>query len=400
MKKFILHYDEICLKGGNRPYFEAILRSNIKEAMNTLGDNRVHFLRGRVLVDFLGEASCETVLNQMSKIAGICDFSPVNQSETELESIFTQAVGQMKGLQGSFRVTVKRSDKSFPLTSQEISSQVGAAILKAHGLKVDLHNPEHVLYINLHKEETYLYARKIPGMGGLPVGSSGRVLTFISGGIDSPVAAHSMLTRGCRISFVHFHNFQEGQNSVRDKVLQLVRTLAAYQPYTRLYMVPFGEPQRAIIGMVPSRLRMVAYRRLMLKIGSVLARIDRSKAFVTGDSVGQVASQTLDNLKAIQEAADLPILSPLIGQNKREIIDKACKIGTYETSILPYEDCCSFLVDPHPDTAVDLDELCKFEAELEMNALISGCITETRVYGFQFGDLVHERSGHLRLPRS
>jgi tRNA uracil 4-sulfurtransferase len=400
MKQFILHFDEICLKGGNRPYFEAILRSNIKEAMNHLGDNRVHFLRGRVMVDFLGDESLENLLKQFSRIPGICDFSPVTYSETKMESIYAQAIEQTEGLQGSFRVTVKRSDKSFPLTSQEISSRVGAAIYKAHSLKVDLHNPDHILYINVHKDETYLFAKKYPGMGGLPVGSSGRVLAFISGGIDSPVAAHCMLARGCRISYVHFHNFQDDQNSVRDKVLTLVRTLAKYQPYTRIYMVPFGDPQRAIIGAVPSRLRMVAYRRVMLNIGSALAQIDRCKAFITGDSVGQVASQTLDNLRTIQAAADLPILSPLIGLNKREIIDRANRIGTYETSILPYEDCCSFLIDPHPDTAVNLDELSKFEAELPMHDLLSGCIANTTVYGFQFGNATHERSGHLKLPQS
>jgi thiamine biosynthesis protein ThiI len=225
-------------------------------------------------------------------------------------------------------------------------------------------------------------------MGGLPVGSSGKLVCFVSGGIDSPVAGYKMFRRGCTVIFVHFHNHHEGEQDVKDKVQSLVQTLSRYQPFTKLYLVPFGELQRALIGYVPSEMRMVSYRRMMFRIGSHIRRKESAKGYVTGDAVGQVASQTMDNLRAIHAVADYPVLSPLIGDSKQEIISVARQIDTYDLSILPYADCCSFLVDKHPDTSIDLDELNEIEEPIPVDELIRPCLEQTELYRFQFGKLL------------
>ncbi|MCO4781635.1 MAG: tRNA 4-thiouridine(8) synthase ThiI [Candidatus Cloacimonetes bacterium] len=399
MHKYLIRFDEICLKGGNRRYFEDILVKNIKASANTLGKNRIEFLRDRIYVEFDLSISCKDIEALLMKIAGICDFSKITTCESDLDKIYQVAKTLTSDLSGTFKVEAKRNYKKFPQKSPEIARLVGSAVYIEDKLTVDLSNPEHKLYVHVYKEETLLYCKKTQGPGGLPVGSSGRLLSLVSGGIDSPVASWNMFQRGCRVVFAHFHNHHDEEKDVRDKVMTLVKTLSSYQPYTRLYMIPFGELQRAIIGFVPSKMRMVSYRRMMFRIASIIRHKEKCKGYITGDSVGQVASQTLDNLRAIHDVADYPVISPLIGQNKNEVMANARKIGTYDTSIIPYDDCCSFLLDPHPEQAIDLHEIREIEAQIPMVDVIRPCIENTKVIAFEMGKLVYEKNAGIKIPQ-
>ena len=262
----------------------------------------------------------------------------------------------------SFRIETQRGDKTFPLTSPEINRQLGAAVKEKSGARVDLENAEFTVTVEILPRDAFFGFNKIVGAGGLPVGASGRVVALISGGIDSPVAAYRMMQRGCRLIFVHFHSVPFQDRTSQEKVRQLVTMLTRHQFNSRLYLVPFGEIQRQIVAAVARPLRVVLYRRMMLRIAEAIARKEKAKALVTGESLGQVASQTLDNMSVIQQAARLPILRPLVGMDKQEIIDQARRIGTFEISSIPDQDCCQLFVPKHPATKarfadVEQDEL-------------------------------------------
>jgi thiamine biosynthesis protein ThiI len=233
---------------------------------------------------------------------------------------------------------------------------MGARVQQRTGWKVDLENPEFTVFIDVAQEGIFVYTEKQRGLGGLPVGASGKLICLLSGGIDSPVAAFKMFRRGCKVVFVHFFNYSRDAREVRDKVVRIVQILSRYQSTSRLYLVPFAGLQQALVTVVPSQDRMVAYRRIMLRIAGAILEKEGAKGFITGDSVGQVASQTLDNLHTIYQAARYPVFAPLIGENKLAIMELARRIGTYEASILPYSDCCQFLVAKHPETKVSLEQ--------------------------------------------
>ncbi|PCJ16773.1 MAG: tRNA 4-thiouridine(8) synthase ThiI [Candidatus Cloacimonadota bacterium] len=400
MHKYLIRFDEICLKGGNRRYFEDILVKNIKAAANSIGKNRIEFLRDRIYLEFDLSIETTTIESLLKKIAGICDFSKITTCETDLDKIYELAKELTSGLKGTFKVEAKRNYKKFPIKSPEIARLVGSAVYVEDQLTVNLKNPDHKLYVHLYKDETLLYCKKTKGLGGLPVGSSGRLLSLISGGIDSPVASWNMFQRGCRVVFSHFHNHHEDEKDVKDKVMTLVQTLSYYQSYTKLYMIPFGELQRAIIGYVPSKMRMVSYRRMMFRIASIIRHKERCKGYITGDSVGQVASQTLDNLRAIHDVADYPVISPLIGKNKNEVMADARMIDTYETSIIPYADCCSFLLDPHPEQSINLEEIREIESQIPIVDVIRPCIENTEVIAFEMGKLVYQKNAGIKMPAS
>jgi thiamine biosynthesis protein ThiI len=256
------------------------------------------------------------------------------------------------------------------LTSMDIEKSLGAAVCDRTGKKVSLKNPDLTIYIELLSKEAFCSAEKIEGPGGMPVGVSGRIACLISGGIDSPVAAYRMVKRGCLASFIHFSGRPLVSRASEEKVHELVRHLTTFQYDSRLYVIPFGEIQREIILNTPAPLRIVLYRRMMIRIAQELARKEQCWALVTGDSLGQVASQTPQNLCAIEEAAELPILRPLIGMDKREIIDEARRLGTYETSIEPDQDCCKLFVPPHPSTKTRLDDVKKVERMIDVSALV------------------------------
>lgn len=376
MRCVIVHYHELALKGHNRDYFEQCLIKNIRTALNDVGVRQVENLHSRIRIRLPHEASIEVVRDRLIRVCGIANFLPgrvvplqlANPNLHELTAAVLEEIESQSF--ATFRITARRADKRLALTSMDIEKSLGAAVCDRTGKKVSLKNPDLTIYIELLSKEAFCSAEKIEGPGGMPVGVSGRIACLISGGIDSPVAAYRMVKRGCLASFIHFSGRPLVSRASEEKVHELVRHLTTFQYDSRLYVIPFGEIQREIILNTPAPLRIVLYRRMMIRIAQELARKEQCWALVTGDSLGQVASQTPQNLCAIEEAAELPILRPLIGMDKREIIDEARRLGTYETSIEPDQDCCKLFVPPHPSTKTRLDDVKKVERMIDVSALV------------------------------
>jgi thiamine biosynthesis protein ThiI len=294
---------------------------------------------------------------------------------------------------GCFRIEARRANKAFPMISQEINADVGRQVLTEVGGRVDLTNPDLTIHIEVLFRDAYVYSDKFEGPGGLPVGVSGTVATLLSGGIDSPVAALRMMRRGCRSVFVHFHSFPMTSRASQEKAASLVEVLTGYQFTSRLHYVPFLEAQRAIQTAAPPAYRVVLYRRMMMRVAERIARREGAAALVTGESLGQVASQTLENLAAIGTAATLPVLRPLIGTDKQEIIQESRRAGLFDISILPDEDCCSLLVPRRPVTRSDSAELDGLEALLDVPALVESCVSRSELRRFGHGGPEEERPG-------
>jgi tRNA uracil 4-sulfurtransferase len=376
MRCVIVHYHELALKGRNREHFEQRLVRNIRLALKGLGVKRVENLRSRIRIVLPPSVSDEIATDRLVRVFGIANFLmahtvPLDLTHPDLSELNT-AIGQDIGQRSfaTFRVTAKRADKRLPLTSMDVERAVGKHLCALTGKKVSLTNPDLTVYIELLSKEVYYSADKVAGPGGMPVGVSGKVACLISGGIDSPVAAYRMMKRGCRALFVHFSGRPLVSRASEEKVRDLVQTLTAHEYESRLYVVPFGEIQREIVAHAPAPFRVVLYRRLMLRIAEELARREQCWGLVTGDSLGQVASQTPENLSVIQEAAELPILRPLIGMDKVEITDQAQRIGTFITSIEPDQDCCSLFTPPHPSTKTRIDDIRKIERTFDIGALV------------------------------
>ena len=284
----------------------------------------------------------------------------------------------------SFRVSAKRADKRFPLTSPEIEREVGGRIKEARGWHVDLGNPELVIHVEALTRDAFYYFGKNRGAGGLPVGSSGRVVCLLSGGIDSPVAAWRMMHRGCRVHFVHFHSYPILSRASMEKARQLVRLLTESQYRSKLWLVPFGEIQQQVVLSVAPPLRVVIYRRLMMRIAQAIANTNRAGALVTGEVVGQVASQTIENMSAINDAATLPVLRPLVGMDKEEITIEAKRLGTFPISIVPDQDCCTLFTPKHPATKARLGDVLRAEASLSIDEIVERAVASAAVERFQF----------------
>ena len=281
-------------------------------------------------------------------------------------------------------VRTKRADKAFALPSPEISRVLGAAVKERSGSGVDLRHPELTVNVELLGDGAFISLGKIPGPGGLPVGTGGRVLALLSGGIDSPVASARMMKRGCRVDFVHFHAVPFQDRRSQEKARELAETLTRFQCESRLHLVPFGEVQREIVARVKRPFRVVLYRRMMLRIAEALARREGIAALVTGESLGQVASQTLENIVTIQDAVTIPVLRPLIGMDKQEITDQAERLGTFETSILPDQDCCQLFVPKHPATRMPVGLARNLEADLNVEALVEQALGREELIEFSF----------------
>ncbi len=394
--KYVLRFDEICLKKGNREFFEAHLYQNLKETISEYGKIRLFPKRNRVLIH--SELCLEKITPILQRIPGICDFSPVHVVKTALSNIEQALLQLTRNMHfGSFKFEVKRSYKEFPMDSMQIAAHLGSMLHLETKWPVDVNNPTHVLHVDVHAHESYVYGKRYTCMGGLPTGSSGKLISLLSGGIDSPVASYKMISRGCRITYVHFHNEHEDGRDVKDKLLKIVAQLSKFQPSTKLYMIPFGGLQRALIGFIPSKYRMIAYRRCMFRLASIIRFKEKASAYITGDCVGQVASQTLKNLHVIHSVADGPVLSPLIGFNKNEIINIARKIETFDLSILPYSDVCSFLVDEHPETAMNLTEMEDLEAIIPLAELIKDTMRHTKLFTFKAGKQISVRDKGIFL---
>jgi thiamine biosynthesis protein ThiI len=320
---------------------------------------------------FNGEADCDEIRRRLACVFGVANFSFAERTAVDLEDLKSKILESLKGKEfSSFRIQTKRADKTFPLNSPDVNREVGAAVKAYSGAQVDLKNAELTIGIEILSRDAFFSLDKIPGPGGLPVGASGRVISLISGGIDSPVASYRMMQRGCRLIFVHFHSSPYLDKTSQEKVKELVKILTRHQYSSRLYMVPFGEIQRQIVTAVLRPLRVVLYRRMMVRLAEAIASSEKASALVTGESLAQVASQTLQNLTVIEKAATLPILRPLVGMDKQEIIDQARRNGTFEISILPDQDCCQLFVPRHPDTKASLVEVEKSESRLDLPALI------------------------------
>jgi thiamine biosynthesis protein ThiI len=390
MRCAIVHYHELALKGRNRDFFERQLIANIRTALKDLGVTRIESLRGRLRLVLPAHLPDPIIKERLSAVFGIANFSlaqgvPLNLLEPNLDAL-SEGIGATVNRHtfNTFRVTAKRADKRLVLTSMDVEKAVGKYVRELTGKTVNLTAPDLTIYVELLAKDAYYYVEKIQGPGGMPVGVSGTVACLISGGIDSPVAAYRMMKRGCNAVFIHFSGRPLVSRASEEKVRDLVQLLTAHQYRSKLVIVPFGEIQREIVAQAPAPYRVVLYRRLMVRIAAELASADRCWALVTGDSLGQVASQTPENLSVIEEAAGLPLLRPLIGMDKLEITEQAQRIGTFSTSIEPDQDCCSLFVPPHPSTRTRLDDIRRVERTLDIGALVKQGIEKAEPSEFIF----------------
>jgi len=375
MTSFVLHYQELALKGRNRPWFVERLVRNVREACHGLGVAEVRPLMGRIEVALAPEADRAAIADRLRHLFGIANFSLAARVAPSMDAIAAEVLQQVAGLPSStFRVRVARADKGFPAASPDVERELGALIRTRCGWPVDLSNPARVVHVEIVPGAAFCYVGKEPGQGGLPTGVSGRVACLLSGGIDSPVAAWRLMKRGCRALFIHFHAYPIVSTASQEKVRRLVEVLTRYQLQSRLVLVPFGELQRRLVVTVDAPLRVVLYRRFMFRIADRMAWRAGARVLVTGEAVGQVASQTLDNIAMIDDASRLTVLRPLVGMDKEEITAEARRIGTYEISILPDEDCCQVFTPKHPVTRARVEEIERAEASLPAQELVEAAI--------------------------
>jgi thiamine biosynthesis protein ThiI len=371
-RSVLIHYSEIGLKGGNRKFFERVFRENLQRTLNGTGHAGLQWRRGRFVLDLREDSDTESILGRLARVPGVAYFALATQVELEpdLAAVTAAAVNLCCDESvHSFRIATRRSVKSFPHTSSEVNAMVGAAVQQATGWTVKLSAPDLSCHIELFDRWALVYTSRGEGVRGLPVGTSGKAVALISAGIDSPVAAYRMICRGCRVFFVHFHSMPyTGQESL-EQAAGLVQLLADLQYGARLHLVPFAEVQQAIIAATPPDLRVILYRRSMLRIAERVARHHRAKCLVTGESLGQVASQTMENIAAIEDAVTLPLLRPLIGHDKESIIREARSIGTYDLSVEPHDDCCSYLLPKRVETRADMERVRQAESEISEQLL-------------------------------
>jgi len=377
----VIHYAEIGLKGKNRRFFERQLWRNIREQLRGLDVAGVDRLSGRLRVRLGPEADVAAAVERLRTVPGIAYFAPAYGVPKDVEAIKEAVVEKLSGRSyRSFKTATRRADKSFPLTSPEINAEVGGHVQEATGWAVDLKDPEMIIHIELLFKEVFFYFERIDGVGGLPVGASGTVGLLLSGGIDSPVAGYYALKRGCNVVPVHFHSgpFGDWQGS-EDKIRQLAAALRRYGISRRYYVVPIGEVQQEIVAGAPAPPRVLLYRRLMVRIAETLTRREGGLALFTGESLGQVASQTLESLSAIQTVATMPLLRPLVGLDKQEIVAQAQAIGTYDISIESGDDCCQFLMPRQVVTRPTLDEIAAAEAYLDVDRMVAEGVAAARL---------------------
>lgn len=385
MTSVVVHYQEIALKGNNRPWFVARLARNLRIATRGAGVKEVKVLMGRIELVLDETAQWEAVRDRVSRVFGVANFAKAATAPLELSAIASAILEDLGDANvATFRVSARRADKRFPITSPQIEREVGGRIREARGWKVDLTRPELTIHVEALTDEAFYYFGKEPGAGGLPAGTSGRVACLLSGGIDSPVAAWRMMRRGCRVLFVHFHSYPILSRASQEKARELAALLTRYQYDSRLFLVPFGEIQQKVVLAVAPPLRVVIYRRLMMRIAEAIARRHRAQALVTGDVVGQVASQTLENMAAINQVVTLPVLRPLVGMDKDEITAQAERLGTYPISIIPDQDCCTLFTPRHPATKARRIDVERAEEGLAIEEIVNQAVAAAAIEEFHY----------------
>ncbi len=361
----LLKYGEISLKGLNRPMFEKQLLANVAKALAPLGKFSIRKSQSTVYVEPLGDdIDMQAATERLSKVFGIVNICPAAKCQKTIEDIertTLECLSQIDLNGKTFKVEAKREDKQFPMNSPQLCRHMGAVILKnTEGLSVDVHNPDILVQIEIRKE-AFIFTQKISGAGGMPVGTAGRAALLLSGGIDSPVAGWMISKRGVVLDAVHFHSHPYTSDRAKEKVVELAKIMTQYTGPIRLHIVPFTDIQLDIIDKCPKNYLTIIMRRLMMRIAEKIARESGAMALITGESIGQVASQTMESLVVTDNAVDMPVFRPCIGMDKEEIVTISKKIDTYETSILPYEDCCTIFVPKHPKTKPSISEIQEAE---------------------------------------
>ena len=381
MKEIILvKYGEIILKGGDRPKFEKILMQNIRDAIRNIATAKITIAQATIYIQVEEEDRLDLVCERLALIFGIVTVTRAAVCEKTIEAIEATALEYCKNdlLPGKkFKVEAKRSDKAFPLNSVQLAIEVGGYIHeKCEGLIVDVHNPEVTVQVEVRDHNAFVYCRerRLKGQGGMPIGTGGKATLLLSGGIDSPVAGHMIAKRGIEIDAVNFFSFPYTSERAKEKVIELASIIAQYTSKINLYIVPFTEIQLAIKDNCPEEHLTLIMRRFMMKISEIIAQNNNSQALITGESAGQVASQTLAALHVTNTVCNMPVLRPLIGMDKTEIIERSQNINAFETSILPYEDCCTVFTPRHPATNPKLYAIEKSESKLDVDALIKAAV--------------------------
>ncbi|WP_026671632.1 tRNA uracil 4-sulfurtransferase ThiI [Alkalihalobacterium bogoriense] len=377
----LIRYGELSLKGKNRTHFEKVLRDNIKQVLKPFPMLKIERTFGRMIIELHGE-QVEPIVDRLQHVFGIQSFSLAVKVENTLEAIQEGALRALhdRGSVSTFKVTARRPFKNFPVDSQKLNHLVGGYLLKnTSNITVDVHHPEVEVKVEVRETATYITCGAIEGPGGLPVGTGGKVALMLSGGIDSPVAAYLAMKRGVKLHAVHFHSPPFTNERAKQKVKDLTKILTKYGGTIHLHLVPFTDLQKAIHEKVPSNYAMTIMRRMMLRITEQIANEQNALAIATGESLGQVASQTLHSMNTINEVTTLPVIRPLVTMDKLEVISIAQKIGTYETSILPFEDCCTIFLPPQSKTRPKREQAQKFEANFDYQSYITEAVANTEM---------------------
>jgi thiamine biosynthesis protein ThiI len=384
MKLLLVKYGEIALKGKNKSFFIDALVKQIKSALYKTGKYKVRVVQGRIFVSYDGETA--EVIERLRRVFGIVGISPVTETASELEAIKEQVLQQLLDIKRNrsgvltFKVETRRADKRFPIPSPEVSRILGAHLLShLDDLKVDVHYPEVMVNVEIRTDGTFIYTDSYQGVGGLPIGVSGKAGLLLSGGIDSPVAGWMAMKRGVEVFGIHFHSYPFTSERAKEKVIDLGKRLGRYCGRFKIYIVPFTEIQKEIIQKCPEDFVTLIMRRYMMKIAEKITLKEEGLALITGESIGQVASQTLESMSVTSQIVQLPIFRPLIGFDKEETVEVAKKIGTYEISILPYEDCCTIFVPKHPATRPRLKEVLEGEKGIPWEELMEKAISEVEI---------------------
>jgi thiamine biosynthesis protein ThiI len=381
----VINVDELWLKGKNRPLYYRALRGHIRELLKTRHKEPFTCVNEEQRIVARSESPfSEDTIRAFLKVPGVHSLIPARRIPVNFQHIFStvkEELERLEGLPPTFKVETRRSYKGFPMNSMEVCGEIGTLVLKEFPrLAVDLKNPGLIIEIRILEKNIYVSTRKLLGVGGLPVGTSGHLVALLSGGFDSPVASFLMSKRGCRQTFIFFYAYPFVGDEVKDKVLKLVRILGRYQRHSRLYIVPFGEVQNLISKNCQANYRTLLFRKAMLQCSTLLARKVKAEALLTGDALGQVSSQTIGNISVLDKVSPLPIFRPLLGYNKIEIIVLAKKIRTHDISVIPHDDACSLFAPKHPVIRPSASYLEKFDKEVQLEGQLNKCLRDAEVY--------------------